>query len=94
MNEQSMAKIDIFYCNQCNWMLRSAWLMQELLQTFQGDIEVISLHPDTGGRFEVFCNDQRIWSRVDDGGFPDAKTLKRKVRDIICPDEDLGHIDR
>lgn len=89
-----MNKVDIYYCSQCNWMLRSAWLMQELLHTFQGDIQTISLHPDTGGRFEIFCNNQRIWNRVEDGGFPEAKVLKQKVRDVICPDQDLGHVDR
>ncbi|NMS47982.1 selenoprotein W-like protein, partial [Vibrio parahaemolyticus] len=24
------AIIDIYYCRQCNWMLRSTWLSQEL----------------------------------------------------------------
>ena len=28
------------------------------------------------------------------GGFPDVKTLKQKVRDLIDSERDLGHIDR
>jgi len=87
------AKIDIYYCRQCNWMLRSTWLAQELLSTFSEDIESISLHPDTGGRFEIVCNGERIWERKADGGFPEAKELKQRVRDIIDPERSLGHSD-
>ncbi|EOV0103932.1 TPA: SelT/SelW/SelH family protein [Vibrio vulnificus] len=88
------AKIDIYYCRQCNWMLRSTWLMQELLHTFSEEIEAITLHPDTGGRFEIFCNDTSIWERKRDDGFPEAKALKQRVRDIIAPERDLGHSDK
>lgn len=88
------ANIDIYYCRQCNWMLRSAWLAQELLQTFSEEIETVALHPDTGGRFEIFCNGQVIWERKQDDGFPEAKELKQRVRDQIAPERDLGHSDR
>lgn len=88
------AEIDIYYCRQCSWMLRSTWLTQELLHTFGEEISKISLHPDTGGRFEIHCNQQLIWERKQDGGFPEAKVLKQRVRDIIAPERDLGHNDR
>ncbi|EKO3594035.1 TPA: SelT/SelW/SelH family protein [Vibrio metschnikovii] len=88
------AKIDIYYCRQCQWMLRASWLSQELLQTFSEEIDMVSLHPDTGGRFEIFCNQRSIWERKRDNGFPEAKILKQRVRDIIDPQRDLGHIDR
>ena len=87
------AIIDIYYCRQCNWMLRSTWLSQELLHTFSEEIETVSLHPDTGGRFEIHCNGNVIWERKQDGGFPEAKVLKQKVRDIIDPEGELGHSD-
>ncbi len=74
-------------------MLRSAWLSQELLHTFSEEIETVSLHPDTGGRFEIHCNGALIWERKRDGGFPEAKVLKQKVRDVIDPERDLGHSD-
>lgn len=88
------AIIDIYYCRQCNWMLRSTWMTQELLHTFSEEIQTISLHPDTDGRFEVHCNGQLIWERKADGGFPDAKQLKQRIRDVIDPERDLGHVDR
>lgn len=86
--------IDIYYCRQCNWMLRATWMSQELLSTFSEEVESLSLHPDTGGRFEIHCNGEMIWERKRDGGFPDAKTLKQRVRNVFDPDRNLGHIDR
>ena len=88
------ANIDIFYCRQCNWMLRASWLSQELLHTFSEEIDHVALHPDTGGRFEIFCNGESIWERKRDEGFPEAKVLKQRVRDRIDPQRDLGHSDR
>ncbi|WP_336366092.1 SelT/SelW/SelH family protein [Marinobacter sp. C2H3] len=87
-------RITLHYCTGCNWLLRSAWMAQELLTTFDGQIDELTLKPGTGGIFEVYVNDTRIWSRKDDGGFPEIKVLKQLVRDQIDPDRDLGHSDR
>ncbi|XKH01535.1 SelT/SelW/SelH family protein [Marinobacter nauticus] len=86
-------KIDIHYCTGCRWLLRSAWMAQELLTTFEGDIDELSLHPGTGGIFEIYVNGNRIWSRKEDGGFPEIKQLKQLVRDKIDPERSLGHSD-
>ncbi len=87
-------KIDIHYCTGCRWLLRSAWMAQELLTTFESEINELSLHPGTGGVFEVWVNDKRIWSRKEDGGFPEITRLKQLVRDQIAPDRSLGHSDK
>ncbi|GAA6168781.1 hypothetical protein NBRC116591_25920 [Sessilibacter corallicola] len=75
-------------------MLRSAWLAQELLTTFESQLEGVTLSPGTGGVFEITVDDHLIWERKRDGGFPDIKVLKQKVRDIIDPDMSLGHSDK
>ena len=86
--------LSITYCTQCNWLLRAGWMAQEVLQTFGVDIGSVALVPGTGGIFEISLDDELIWERKRDGGFPDVKTLKQLVRDRIDPDRDLGHIDR
>ena len=86
-------KIGIHYCTGCRWLLRSAWMAQELLTTFESEISELSLHPGTGGVFEVWVNDKRILSRKEDGGFPEITRLKQLVRDQIAPDRSLGHSD-
>lgn len=88
--------VRITYCTQCNWMMRAAWMAQELLTTFTDELRTggVTLVPGTGGIFEVHADDVRVWSRKDDGGFPDIVDLKRKVRDVVAPDRNLGHADR
>jgi selenoprotein W-related protein len=86
--------IAITYCTQCNWLLRSAWMAQEILSTFSTDIGEIRLVPGTGGIFTITIDELLVWERKRDGGFPDVKVLKQLVRDRIDPERDLGHIDR
>lgn len=86
-------RITILYCTQCSWLLRSAWMAQELLSTFGADLGEVALIPGTGGVFEIRVEDDLIWERKRDGGFPEAKVLKQKVRDIVWPERDLGHSD-
>ena len=87
-------RIAIIYCTQCNWLLRSAWMAQELLHTFADSLSEVALVPATGGRFEILVGDDVIWERKRDGGFPGPKDLKQRVRDMIDPQRDLGHFDR
>lgn len=87
-------RITITYCTQCQWLLRAAWMAQELLSTFTEDLAEVALVPASGGIFFITCEGETIWDRKRDGGFPDVKTLKQLVRDHIDPQRDLGHIDR
>ena len=94
MADIAKPRIAITYCSQCNWLLRAAWMGQELLQTFGPDIGEVALVPGTGGIFEIRIGDELIWERKRDGGFPEAKVLKQIVRDRVWPERDLGHSDR
>ncbi len=87
-------RVSIAYCTQCRWLLRAAWMAQELLTTFETELGEVALQPGQGGIFEVHIGDELIWSRTRDGGFPDIKELKQRVRDRIAPGRDLGHTDR
>ncbi|HDU3916156.1 TPA: SelT/SelW/SelH family protein [Klebsiella pneumoniae subsp. pneumoniae] len=90
----SKAAITITYCSQCNWMLRASWMAQELLHTFSTDIASVTLVPGTGGIFTIDVDGQQIWERKQDGGFPVAAELKRRVRDVCFPEKPLGHVDK
>ncbi len=87
-------RLAITYCTQCNWLLRAAWMGQEVLQTFSVEMGEVALLPGTGGIFEIRLDGELVWDRKRDGGFPDIKQLKQIVRDRIDPGRDLGHIDR
>lgn len=88
----------IEYCTGCKWLLRSAWLAQELLTTFEKDLDSVSLKPNSdspGGVFTVKIDGKKIWDRRNEEtkGFPEAKILKQLIRDEINPEMSLGHSD-
>lgn len=94
MTTRAKPTITITYCTQCNWLLRSGWMAQELLSTFGEGLGLVALKPSSGGAFAIDYDGETIWERRRDGGFPDVKTLKQLVRDRLDPGRDLGHIDR
>jgi selenoprotein W-related protein len=87
-------RVEIVYCTQCRWLLRAAWMAQELLTTFEEEIAELTLKPGTGGIFEIRANGALIWSRKEKGRFPEIPELKQLVRDHVAPGRDLGHADR
>ncbi|KAK4248428.1 Rdx family-domain-containing protein [Corynascus novoguineensis] len=98
------SKSIIAYCNST----RDYMYAQELLSTFSLSLGEVALQPATGGVFTVEITTTRtadqgdkaktavviLWDRKTDGGFPETKELKRRVRDVIEPGRDLGHVDR
>lgn len=92
--EHPAGRVAITYCTQCQWLLRAAWMAQELLGTFGQDLGEVALVPGTGGIFRITVNGEQIWDRKAQGGFPDIAALKQLVRDRVAPDRDLGHTDR
>ncbi|KAI9776922.1 MAG: hypothetical protein M1839_009164 [Geoglossum umbratile] len=105
-----LPRITIHFCTQCKWMLRAAYYAQELLSTFSITLGEVSLIPATGGLFLIeilyLAKDEAagleqpqrmaktLWDRKAEGGFPEIKELKRRVRDCVDSGRDLGHVDR
>ncbi len=89
-----LPRIEIQYCTQCRWLLRAAWMAQELLTTFETELGEVALVPSTGGIFDIKLNGTLLFSRKEAGRFPESKELKQLIRDRIAPDKDLGHSDR
>ena len=87
-------RLEIEYCTQCRWLLRTAWMAQELLTTFEKELGEVALIPGAGGIFEVRLEGKSIFSREQQRRFPESKELKQLVRDRIAPDKDLGHSGR
>jgi selenoprotein W-related protein len=89
-----LPRVEVRYCTQYNWMLRAAWVAQELLSSFNADVREVALVPTTGSEFEVRVDEQLVWSRRERGRFPEPKELKQLVRDVVAPGRPLGHADR
>lgn len=87
--------ITIEYCPKCHWLLRAAYMAQEILTTFEEDVQSVTLVPSaTGGQFTIHVNEALVFDRKEYGGFPEIRELKQRVRDMVHPGKDLGHIDK
>ena len=95
-----------FLNQDSNESSRAAYFGQELLSTFGTSIGEIALIPATGGVFKVHVtykpsgettdstpHEALIWDRKAEGGFPETKILKQRVRNLIEPEKNLGHSD-
>ncbi|HEX8460660.1 MAG TPA: SelT/SelW/SelH family protein [Segetibacter sp.] len=87
--------VTIEYCPKCGWLLRAAYMAQELLTTFSEDLKGVTLQPgEISGRYTVSVNEEEIFDRKREGRFPKIKELKQLVRNKIAPDKSLGHSDK
>ena len=95
MADAPKPRVEIEYCTRCRWLLRAGWMAQEILSTFDDEIGEVALRPNAaGGVFEIRVGDAVVWSRKKEGRFPDIVELKQRVRDVVAPERDLGHVDR
>ena len=86
--------ITIEYCPKCGWLLRSAYMAQELLTTFSEELHSVILQPgEVSGEFHITIDGKKVFDRKEYGGFPEIKELKQMVRDMVNPGKSLGHAD-
>lgn len=86
--------ISIEYCPKCRWLLRAAYLAQELLTTFEDDLHGVTLAPsEVSGRYTISIDGKLLFDRKREGRFPEIKELKQLVRDVVHPGKSLGHSD-
>ena len=87
--------LTIEYCPKCGWLLRAAYMAQELLTTFSEELGSVTLKPsEVAGRYTISINNLVIFDRKQNGGFADIKDIKQWVRDEIAPEKALGHSER
>ncbi len=92
--QRAAPRVSITYCPRCRWLLRAAWMAQELLVTFERELAEVALRPGGEGIYEIRLGDEVVWSRAVEGRFPEPKELKQRIRDRIAPERSLGHSDR
>ena len=92
-------RVEIHYCTQCRFMLRAAYLAQELLTTFEKELGEVALVPGSGGIFEVRVDGETLATNRESkrpdgrpsGHMPEAGDVKRLLRDRIAPGKTIGH---
>jgi selenoprotein W-related protein len=87
--------VTIVYCPKCGWLLRAAYMAQELLTTFVDDLNSVTLQPgEENGHFYITIDDKLVFDRKTFGGFPEITVLKQLVRDQVNPEKNLGHAEK
>lgn len=87
--------INIEYCPKCGWLLRAAYMAQEILTTFTDDVYSVSLQPaELAGTYRISVNGEILFDRKVEGHFPEIKELKQLIRDKVAPGKSLGHSDK
>ncbi len=84
-------RVEIRYCTRCKFLLRAAWLAQELLTTFEAELGEVALVPGSGGIFEVTLDGETIAGNQEGGKTPEPSEVKRIIRDRIAPGRKVGH---
>ena len=91
MASSDLPRVEIEYCRRCNFQLRAAWLAQEILGTFEDNLQSVTLIPSGGGILEIRVNGEIVASNRDGAPMPDVKDVKHAVRDRVAPHRRLGH---
>ncbi len=84
-------RVEIRYCTQCRFMLRAAYLAQELLTSFEKELGEVALVPSSGGIFEVTLDGETLATNRETKRLPEAGEVKRLLRDRIAPERSIGH---
>ena len=80
-NDKPAPRVEITYCTRCKFLLRAAWLAQELLLTFEKELGEVALRPGSGGIFEVTADGEVIATNRAGEPMPDVAEVKRRLRD-------------
>ena len=84
-------RVEIRYCTKCRFMLRAAYLAQELLTSFEHELGEVALVPASGGIFEVTLDGETLATNRETKSMPEASEVKRLLRDRIAPERSIGH---
>ncbi len=79
--------VEIEYCARCNFLPRATWVAQELLHTYGDFVSGLTLVPSGGGIFEVRANGGVLASTKTEGGFPEIRTLKERLNQLLDESE-------
>lgn len=51
----------------------------DVLNHFKQDVSELVLVPSGGGKFEIFVDDDQIWSKLDTGRFPEPRDIIKAI---------------
>lgn len=71
--------IRVEYCASCNYLPRAMWMVGEVLQEIQFEVESLTMVPGDFGAFEWQVDGEPVFSKSDSGRFPEMDELKAAI---------------
>ena len=67
--------LTIEFCMMWNYAPKAASFAEQLFNHFRSDIGQLKLVPSSGGAFEITVGEDKIYSKLDTGVFPDVNQI-------------------
>ena len=67
--------LSIEYCNVWNYLPRAASLASSILKKYGTSVSALKLIPSSGGVFEIYNDKNLIFSKKDEGRFPEESEV-------------------
>lgn len=74
--------IRIEYCTSWNYKPRAASLAEALEEKYSGQVEKVNLVESSGGAFEVFLNDELLYSKLETRQFPSTEQITTAIDSV------------
>lgn len=87
----SKPRVVVEYCARCGFMLRAAWVAQELLKSFEDEVAEVALRPGEGGIFALWLGETLLFSNKDEGRFPEMRELRERLAGVLGSGRRFGH---
>jgi selenoprotein W-related protein len=83
MSQATQLRVEIEYCQRCNFLPRATWIAQELLHTYGDFVAGLTLVPAHGGTLIVRVDGEQMFSNKESGRFPEIRELKELLNERL-----------
>lgn len=74
--------ITIEFCMMWNYAPKAASFAEQLFTHFRSVIEELKLIPSSGGAFEISVGEEKVYSKLDTGVFPDINHIISSIESL------------
>ena len=75
-----MAKVEIEYCSSWGYEKQAVSMTDKIINEFKQDIKTMTLHPSSGGRFEVTIDGELVFSKLQEKRFPEYEEIQPHIQ--------------
>jgi len=75
--------LSIEYCNVWNYLPRAASLASSILKKYGTSVSALKLIPSSGGVFEIYYDKNLIFSKKDEGRFPEESEVLNTLDNFV-----------